>query len=240
VAVDKSNPAGRLYHFFKDAKGLHGGGTKVVLAGLLKVSDYNDIDTITQRLALLRENANEAEQQLSEIQGVSEPFLRPYPKIREAITYWLRAIDKSWDTTTQYVREINIELLEAGADTLSRVGREQAIEEEALASLLRDVNQLIGDVKSSGITPELKNILLKHLQNIREAIELYDVSGMSGIRAAQEAALGAIHTNRELIRAARDEGVIRRVVGFLSDMTTLYGAAELAKEIGETVYRLLQ
>lgn len=238
MALDHSNPAGRLYLFFKRAGGLSGGTTKVHLGKLFGVPE-DDLVSISHILDLLHEETNQAMVELSEIDGVNlEIYSRPFNTMREAIHFWLRGLDRAWEP--RIIHKINLDLVEASADILVRAGKAKSIEKAALEKLLAQVQKFKGEVQFAVDLPkELIKVILDHLTDIEEAINLYPITGVRGIEVADEEAFGSFYTNSSWFLAYLEHPTVQAYRTIIRDILSLVGTATLLENAKELTQKLL-
>jgi hypothetical protein len=240
MAVNRDNPAGRLYLILKRMTLAASGGTTPILAGIFEL-EKEDAAGIVERLLLLLKITDEAESAAQSVQGVSKELItRPFPQIRNALKKMLVSLPKGWDDIHRTLNRIDYTALELCSELLSQFGNEKALEEGTIEKLLGNVDQLTTQVVESLLSDELKTILIDHLQAIRRAVINYPITGSAGIRETTEAAAGTVIINYNLFAAAqdsKDSGIVDKYVKLLDVLNKTISVGQVLLPIAPLLLR---
>jgi hypothetical protein len=91
------------------------------------------------------------------------------------------------------------------------------LDEEVLRDPLADIREAIDGIIQADIEPEAKELLLEILREAENAIRMYQISGLAGLRLAAERMFGAFIVNYDLVKQPRNQGAVRRVWGGTCD-----------------------
>lgn len=120
------------------------------------------------------------------------------------------------------------------------------LDEEVLKDPLADIREASDSVIQADIEPEAKQLLLEILWEAENAIQMYQISGLAGLRRAAERMFGAFVVNYDLLKQLRNQGAVRRVMGvfltllnvaqrgYFIDQLTGGKASNLLKEMWES------
>ncbi|RYF36625.1 MAG: hypothetical protein EOO38_27430, partial [Cytophagaceae bacterium] len=96
----------------------------------------------------------------------------------------------------QFKNQISAETLK-GLEFFSRIlNREKpevAVDPTQLEGLLVQVQKLIADIMGSDIDPELKALLVEHLQAVEKSLRFYSILGSAGLRRAAAGLMGGTY-----------------------------------------------
>jgi hypothetical protein len=217
MAIRTENAAGRLHSILAKMRTARQGNAWEILAGLFGLQK-DDAVSIVERLIQLRQVCDQAEKAALNIQGISEDLrMRAFPQIRDAIRTMILSLNGSWDNCHRALNQIDYTALELCSELLSQFSSEKEIEKSTLDDLQRSLDELLAQVTESSIDGELKTLITDHLQAIRKAIIDYSVTGVSGIRAAQESAVGMVVINHISFQEAKsgEASTIDALIKFL-------------------------
>jgi hypothetical protein len=140
-------------------------------------------------------------------------------------------------TMAQFVNSINPEILTAlyyMSESLSfaySFTQNDVIDTEQLDQLVNDVDELIYNIGDSGLPVDVKVILVKNLNKIRESLQFYRISGIEGVRVALEQSIGSVLMNHsEILKENEDENV-RNVFGLFGKLNDFFSSINGAKDL---------
>jgi hypothetical protein len=105
------------------------------------------------------------------------------------------------------------------------------ISDDQLKEILEEVEELIFNITDSNLPPDVKQILVNNLYNIKESLHSYFITGIDGVRESLERSIGSTVMNNQVIAPEVEN---ENVKGFFNVMlkineivSTLNGAKEL-------------
>jgi hypothetical protein len=238
--VERDNPAGRLWHILNEAK--QKGPDKKVRNVWAEIFDLNpEADSqILEKTSLLIGLLIEVKRSIENAKDLNQDlYLERLPRIEEAflsvrLTDQWKAFDNRLDGTTMLS-------LKHCSDALSNRSSEAVIEEDELRELRSDVQALIDRIlDDSELDPELRRILLDHLEIIRRAIINYKVHGSDGLQEAIKTATGAVYLNRELFEAEKDSDSVSLFWKIIVRIGTLTALVNDANQLAPGVTKLIE
>jgi hypothetical protein len=234
----EDNPAGRLYEILDEARKrgdqLH---TRQVWGSVLHVNPANNSELLPApaRLMMLVKEARQSVQELEEINH--ELYLKPFEQIERAFQHV--NLEESWQRFKSQLDDPTMVALAFCADTLSREGGEIQIDSEKLQKFQEEVNSLLEDIIQSDINQELKDFIIRGLEEIRRAIFEYRLGGSEGLRKALEMNLGGMFFNAEEIQKEKRKKVVSRYLEVINTLLNLVTIALNIKQITGPITNLL-
>jgi len=129
--------------------------------------------------------------------------------------------------------------LEFCADLLSRQCPEKTIENQALAKIVKEAQQLRQDTVGAEIDEGLRSYILDGLDDITSAIEDYDLEGIASVERGVERAFGRILVKNDQAARLRGQSVWKRFGGLLSTLALVVSAANGAVQLPHNVHEFL-
>ncbi len=247
-----TNPAERVHAILHEAKNLMQLGTtargSILWSRVFGLSDDNNdrndiasLITVAQRLVQFDKLIDEAEAALRGIEGLSDKYFRPFPRIREIPRQSLAMITQDVGAVINSITEGDMTVLEFCAERLKGVVNEPVIDEEELTDILDAIELLSKDVATLG-DQQLKTFILDQLESMRRAIFEYRIRGPERLKEGLAVIVGNLVVERyagsDVIgRNASQEQVsgfeklfnrFASVVSFAEDSTALLGAVKVA------------
>lgn len=205
----------------------------IVDANTNQLTPEQEVELVS-RLVQLRTLIGDVEKGLRMIKGINlERYLRPFPRVLNAVK--LTELQQQFSSYISPLTEGDFVVLEFCAEKLSEHHVEGVVEEDVLAEMLRDVNDLYENILSSSLNDELKTLILDQLEIIRRAVHEYRIRGIARLCEALPTLVGTYILNKELIEGSAETeevgkfkntlGKFASTVAFASNMTKLIEAA---------------
>jgi hypothetical protein len=250
--LDQENCIARLRLIAEKLSGYRDGDVPGILAQVLSV-DPNTME-FHRALIALEDLGTRARQQVEELTGDS------------SYNQYIEVIDRIVDTFKQlnmrenwlrYMSAFNVEALtllgvcERAFQSLMITKYQIAgtpPDEPVLQEALSDIREVSDSIIQANIEPEAKQLLHEILREAENAIQMYQISGLAGLRHAIERIFGAFVVNHDLLKQPRNQGVVRRVWGvfvtlinvaqrgYFIDQLTGGQAGDLLKELSESSF----
>ncbi len=149
---------------------------------------------------------------------------------------------KGWDTAA--FAAANVALLEiCEFEVQERLPREEPTE-DCLETLLSDVQNARQAVAAGNLEPEVEQLLTEMLRDIEQAIKLYRLTGIAGLRRAVERSLGVFVFHKGQLSAYKGSAVVKTAFSAAVKVATILRGLESARlllgEGSELVRHLLQ
>ena len=107
--------------------------------------------------------------------------------------------------------------------SLERDEFEDAIEEEELEKLADSVEELIREIGSSRVSPEVRDTLLRYLLKLRHVLQNYSISGGFGAKATTNEILGDMLTSQpHMVQGDEDRKGFAKVFDVMSKFNTVF------------------
>jgi hypothetical protein len=219
------NPAGRLYEVLNAARSMP--ATHRVGGAWAEVFDVEptDIRSIYALLVELMDLADRAKKSVQQLPDVDHDlYLRWVPNVERVLTHSQLAV--KWAELQSHLDKLTMNQLEYCSDLLSQRMGEKVISDEDLSKLQMEVETLLEKVLNANLPQELTAVLTQKLEDIRQAILAYRVTGNEGLRQAVESGFGAIVLYREHIQGIQDEEqktTLHDVLEFMAHLAQIGG-----------------
>jgi hypothetical protein len=105
------------------------------------------------------------------------------------------------------------------------------IDTEQLDQLVNDVDELIYSIGDSELPVDIKVILVKNLNKIRESLQFYRISGIEGVRVALEQSIGSVLMNHSEILKEKEDENVRNVFGLFGKLNDFFSSINGAKDL---------
>lgn len=217
------NPAGRLYQILNAARSMP--TTHRVGGAWAEVFDVepNDIRSIYALLVELMDLADRAKRSVQQLPDVDHDlYLRWVPNVERVLTYPQLAV--KWAQLQPHLDEVTMNQLEYCSELLSQRMEEKVISDEDLSKLQMEVETLLDKVLNANLPQDLTAVLTQKLEDIRQAILAYRITGNEGLRRAVESGFGAIWLHREEIQELQDEKqkeTLLDILGFMAHLAQI-------------------
>lgn len=194
--------------------------------------DCNDTYRILYNLAELNKIIENVKEEIDSIEKLNKDiYLKPILSIERAIKVLdLNTISSGFKSR---INDNTIQALAFCVDVLSREKSVEKIDEEEIKNIQKNIEEFIEEIINSDIADELKDFILKNLNNTRDAIINYRLRGLEGLKDAIEKSVGQIFYNSQLIKKNDGSEFVRRIFGILTKI-------ELMLSIGSNGQSLLE
>lgn len=163
-------------------------------------------------------------------EGLESQFPDPYPALIRLISAPVKNLD--WRRVKAQLNEQTMANLALAATLLAQGEPEDEIHIDTLGEIRGKAESLRSEAVEAEFDPELRDVVIDHLDAILRAIDLYSVSGPEGLRAAFLQSWGVLVTHaREVVASDRTEGtkdedsIVRKFINFLKDYSVVVRAA---------------
>lgn len=169
--------------------------------------------------------------------------MRPFHKVDLFVSQL--NLDAKWEAWTRHIDDATLLGLQFGADKLARSSKALHNNGDEIAALRATVDQLFAEISDSSLPKELKMLLLRNLEGIRQAFVAYRVRGIDGVQAALEQSIGSMLLQPSAVESLkRDHKSISdaffQVLQRLNTVVTLVkNVKELAAPTLDTLTRVL-
>lgn len=132
--------------------------------------------------------------------------------------------------------------LEICADSLSEVVELKVLEEEELERIIDDIGDLYSSINKSNIGQDLKFLLLKKLDSLKEVIDNYQFQGSDGIKREVENIVGSIALNKKKVKNEEEANLVKKLFELLCKVLTTASAVKnlLPEGFSEIAQNLLK
>jgi hypothetical protein len=107
----------------------------------------------------------------------------------------------------------------------------EIISDNQVTEIIKDVDELIANIFASELPVEVKKLLVKNLNIIRESLQDYFISGIDGVRAALEQSLGSLIMNNQLITPEVENENVKGVFKIMTRLNEFFSTVNGAKEL---------
>jgi hypothetical protein len=217
------NPAGRLYEVLNQVRRRTGNASIAeVWAGYFNIS-LKDTTAIYIHLVELMNLVDRAKKSVQQLQGVDHAiYLEPFKNIELALNY--PNLSHQWGQVKSHLDNTTMLALKFCSDALSVRMGEKVISDEDLSKLQMEVETLLDKVLNANLPQDLAAVLTQKLEDIRQAILAYRITGNEGLRRAVESGFGAIWLHREEIQELQDEKqkeTLLDILGFMAHLAQI-------------------
>jgi hypothetical protein len=236
--LSKNDPVTRLHRLLTEAQDHQQKSTvKQVWAAVLQlpVDDHAAVLFGVAELIQLVREAKEAVAALDDVE--TKLLLKPFKKIEAVFSQ--ANLEQSWQQPRSFLDEATMDVLQIGADQVSRVRIEAEISATDLVEITRTVEELMDLVTSSELDQQLKSIVTEQLEQIRNALRSYKIWGSKGLVTALERAAGATVLNHELFDRFGDSAVVKQFGQLLVRIHTTAKVAGGARLLGSGLKGLI-
>jgi len=175
--------------------------------------------TFIRALDALLDLVGSARSAVMQIDVKHDDYIKAFANIESLIARL--PYNTKWGQISTPLDELTMLRLQYAADLIDGKEEVHTFDRTELGGIQKRIEALQEEVLSSNFPDELREILLQKLEDIRQAILIYRVSGMEGVRQAVEGALGALWLQAEHLGEIEDEKqrhVLREVVSVLADI----------------------
>lgn len=226
----------RLHTILTKVRQLKGKGNREILSILFETDPKDNIN-ITKGYVSFLNLIDTAEEEISNSININhELYLKPIKIIKQNF------LSLNIDAFSTRIEQLNTEVmsnLQYVNDAITRQVGEPLIDQDELQQLLQDVNELLEQIMSSKLPAELKNIIIRNLENIRHAIIEYRINGIESLKQILESSFGYVASNKDIIMKYREEPVVQKYSTVLTNLTQLVSLVHTSALIGTMFAQLL-
>ncbi|WP_417553394.1 hypothetical protein [Marinomonas fungiae] len=232
----KTDPAGRLHDLLEAAKKQPESKRAREALGIVFDIESRDTESLLRLVADLIMLSQQAKSRIHSLDDITHDiFLEPFPKIEKLLS--TLNLDASWkpyrellsDPTTLYG-------LKFCSDKLSRIDCIENIDKSEIEAIQAKLASLVDDILNSEIDPDVKELLLRNLEGLRQSLIAYRVRGLEGIEREVEAGLGSILVNKSKIEKTVSKGkngsLLKSYIALLEVTNKTISTAKNLKELG--------
>ena len=180
---------------------------------------------------------------LGKIMGLPERIIQTlndhFPEYNSLSTHWLEKTESAfynhslggiWSNFISHIDDQTISELTLLSMVFETRGSHDVISEDEVERLITKVNDLRNDIRSSDLSTNLKNMLLRQLAQLYEALETYSVLGIEPLMDAVQSTVGLAVINEEYRNEISTEATnefgerISSVLGEIANVITVVGA----------------
>lgn len=199
----QNNPAGRLHDILSEARQQSPKDpARKAWAAVFGVAP-EDTGSLLKMLADLIDLAHDTKAAIQRLDDVDHRLhLKPFKKI-EALLSQLN-LDAGWEHWRSQIDDTTLYGLQFSADKLSRMSGLTEIPNDDLIDLRSQLDSLIAAAADADLTPELKLLVLRHLERLRHALIAYRVRGLDGLQEELEIIAGSVVLHARAVRSSAD------------------------------------
>jgi hypothetical protein len=229
--LQDDNPARRLFTILSEARGKHDNSkTRDVWAEVLGAPKEDGAELLRKIAALMTLYAD-TRRAIENAKGVDASLLlERFPNVEGA--FYAFQLDSNWGNFKGRLDDTTMYSLRVCAHEMARFAPDPEVDRDAMKSLREEISSLRGTVRGSNLSQEMKDFVLRHLDEVIAALDDYRLTGLGGLMAAVERAAGALHLRRNALHELRSspEGaafvaVLKRAHSLVSDAMSKAKAA---------------
>jgi hypothetical protein len=230
----KNNPAGRLHDLLRAAQQQPGKEpARKVWSAVFSV-DATDTGALLKMLADLIDLVDETKKAIGRLQDVDHQlYLKPFKKLETLLSQI--NLEAGWEHWRQQLDEPTLYGLQFSADRLARESGYTHIDNDELAQLRKDVEDLVARMLDADLPDSLKALFLRNLEAIRHALLAYRIRGIDGLQQEIERSVGSIILHKEQISSASTNspqgGVWKSFFELIARLHQLVALARNSKEL---------
>ncbi|MFJ7888419.1 hypothetical protein ACIQYL_10045 [Lysinibacillus xylanilyticus] len=115
----------------------------------------------------------------------------------------------------------------------------QNVNEEDVKNLIKEIDELIESITQSSLQEEVKLLLFKNLNTIRESLFTYNINGAEGIKTALEQTIGSLFiNNKSIVQVSNDENV-KGLFNIIDKLNSILSTGVAIKDLLGPVFSLL-
>ena len=228
----KTEPAGRLYDIFNEARQKpEGDSSRKVWSEIFGVPE-EDTGIILKMYADLIQLSQTTKEKLEDIDH--DLYLRPFSRIERILSQI--NLDAAWKNWKAQIDEPTIYGLQFCSDKLNRITNYERISNEEIDAIKLSLSKLTDQILNSKLDSSLKELLIRNLESLRQALIAFKIKGIEGIQQELELNLGSIILHQEEIRSKsnvdNESSLWTGYFKFLEGLNKTIAAAKNIKELG--------
>lgn len=233
------NPAGRLHAILLDA--LRQPETDSVETIWRKVFGLPDgrSDLVLVALSRLVELTHEIEREVRMLEGEgADYYLKSMQRVRDILAH--PHLGQQWKQLKPRLDKDITTRLELCSYLLSKGRESKPIPKETLESLQSQVQELQESIAESNISLDLKVVLLRMLDEIRNAILTYRIVGADGLRDALTNSFGTLSFYWSPIKSEASESQVQKLGSLIRDLNAAVSLALNVPRLTEGASKVLE
>jgi hypothetical protein len=182
--VSLNNPAGRLHRILSRAKSSGQPTLLGAFAHALEIPPTNISEILANlgQLGLAVDQVSEALKRINDTDNLEE-YLDSAPHLKSALS--IQSLGATWESYKNHIRDEDLRALRYCSKALSKKSLEVALSEEQIKQLKEGAEALYEDVLSStDVDPQLRGVILGHIDSILRAIHEYRIKGLRPLAEA--------------------------------------------------------
>lgn len=231
----KTDPAGRLHDLLESARKQPESKRAREALGVVFDVESKDTESLLRLLADLIMLSQQTKSRIKSLDDIAHDiYLKPFPNIEKLLS--TLNLDASWKPYRELLSEPTLYGLKFCSDKLSRIDRIEKIDKSEIGAIQEQLASLVEEILNSEIDPYVKELLLRNLEGLRQALIAYRVRGLEGIEREVEAGLGSIFVNKSKIEKSTLEDntgrFLRAYIALLDVTNKTISTAKNLKELG--------
>jgi len=229
-----NNPAGRLLNLLSQKEKpsfakLQAGDVWCSILGV----PIKDIPTLLRRVGKIMALPSLIEEQIKEAGLDCSIYLKWLPKVNRA--FECLDLDMMWADFIGPIDETVMYGLEICSDQLSKRQPELVIRKSEIEKIKGEIDELLSEIKTSDIDKELKEYLTNHIEDIKNAIEEYELAGIVPIRKAFESTIGAIAVEPKKFQTIKGTILNKKIWTFLRNVGVILHITFTGIQLGNMI-----
>jgi len=237
-----NNPAARLHALLKALKGQNATTNLVnawsVIFALQEEPGGRNHFTFLRRYGKFLALPGRARAALSAVPDLDfELYSRWVPKLNDALL--ASPFNSIVGGFFNIFQNSDLDYLQFCADGLSSKRPEKTVDAGALTDIVKDLEQLRRDTEAAAVEQELKTYILDELDDIKSAIQDYQIDGFESLERGVERAFGSLLLKTTQTATWKDHELWRRFCRVLSRLFVVISAANAAITLPHNIQTLL-
>lgn len=218
------NPAQRLLDILESGRA-HSGhlNCREVWKKILDVKQ-NDEQFLLSRLAKALELSGRIiqvrENHFSSLRGNSNHWKNCVEK-----AFMAQSLNNTWQSFIQHIDIHTINELAMLSDLFESRVAHATMQDDEIENLIERVAELRTEIRDSDLSAEMKNLLLRQLSQIQDALESYDISGIEPVMDAIQSTIGLTALHPGYRSELKDGQFSTKISQLLSDASNAVTAA---------------
>jgi len=239
------NPAFKLHELLNEAYSRCGNkltppGYKTTWSAVFGIDEEDTSSLLKSMISMINLLNSTKEYVIHDTMSYDDTDVLFLNRIENAISYmdfegnmshFSRSIDQETLTALRYMGK-NINYVYKFSD-------QPIIIEEEIKDLIDEVENLIDSITDSVLKDEVKILLLKNLNIIRESLFTYRISGAEAMKAALEQTIGSLFINNEIIVSVEQSEEVSRTFKVIDKLNTILSTGVAAKDLIGSISKLL-
>jgi hypothetical protein len=155
-----------------------------------------------------------AEGAIDDLEQSEEQKQRRSKKINDLLDLFMAKQSVEFNSIKDLLSTTYIDILHEYSDVYNSQHQAFVLEKDFLEALSGEITSLINDVKESSLDSRVKIFLIKHLESMQSAVNLYSVGGIRQLLSAIESGLGSITFTSSIPTEQRSQGIYKKILSF--------------------------